>query len=196
MRNIILASQSPRRRELLQQIGLEFTVIASHIDESKLAIDSPSELAMALAYQKGQAIADQFKDSNSLIISADTLVVCEGKILNKPSSDADAYEKLSLLNGKFHEVLTGLCVIDLPVNTSYCDYESTRVYFRNLNEQEIRAYVAKQEGRDKAGAYGIQGLGALLIDRIEGSYSNVVGLPLTNLYLLLRKCGLDILGGA
>jgi len=190
-----LASASPRRKALLQQIGLSFTCQAANIEEDIFSPGQPSEIVTYLAQKKAEAVSRSVEDRQALVIAADTIVVLEGKILNKPRNDADAYTMLSLLNGTRHEVYTGVCVADLKHNLLHVDYERTYVYFRNLQDREIRAYIACGEGQDKAGAYGIQGIGALLVEKIEGSYSNVVGLPLNKLYSLLKDCGLELLGG-
>lgn len=190
-----MASASPRRKALLQQIGLDFICRAAEIEEKNFPPGQPSQIVTYLAQKKAEAVSRSIQDRQAIVIAADTIVVFEGKILNKPVNDADAYAMLSLLNGVRHEVYTGICVVDLKSNLQHIDCERTYVYFRSLQDREIKAYIACGEGRDKAGAYGIQGIGALLVEKIDGSFSNVVGLPLNKLYSLLKNCGLELLEG-
>lgn len=180
---LILASSSPRRKMLLQQIGLTFDVIVSHIDE-RLDHDLPPErIAEQLAFEKAQAVAASCE--NALILGADTIVVDEQHILGKPTDKADAFRMLSHLSGKTHQVITGLALI----STAHSPYhilmrhETTDVKFAHLTPRDIERYIDTGEPLDKAGAYGIQGKGAMFVEWIHGCYNNVVGLPL---YLLTR----------
>lgn len=186
---IILASASPRRRELLEQIGLSFRVIPSSFDESAVRSTEPMGLAEALALGKARAVADGVR--SGIVIGADTLVVRAGAILGKPRDDADAARMLRLLSGGWHEVVTGIAVIDAASGRERSAREVTRVKMRDLTAAEIAAYVASGEPADKAGAYAIQGLASLFIERIDGCYANVVGLPVFRLAVLLREFGID-----
>jgi septum formation protein len=193
LQEIILASASPRRRQLLEQIGLPFVVATADIDEELIEGCSAPELVKKLARRKaGQAARD---NRRSIIIAADTMVVLDEHIMGKPVSREDAYYKLSLLSGRHHQVMTGLCVLDSSRGICDTGVEITDVYFRTLRPEEIDAYLDWGEWVDKAGGYGIQGKGALLIEKIEGCYFNVVGLPINRLYIMLGKQGVYLLGG-
>lgn len=191
---IILASASPRRAQLLQQIGLEYRIEPSCINEGQ-PCQPWTEWVQRVAQKKALAVAAKEGD---IVIGADTIVVHKGEVLGKPDDSREALAMLRKLSGSSHEVMTGVCVAsyqeDLPQikNT----VEITRVTFRVLREEEIVNYVASGEPLDKAGAYGIQGLGALLVEGIQGCYFNVVGLPLVRIMQLLRSCGVPILGEA
>ncbi len=191
MVEIILASASPRRWELLKQIGLSFTVQVSNVEENKFKGDNPQKWVEQLAKDKASSVASSLKQG--LVIGADTVVFKDGKILGKPKSECEAYDMLSFLSGAEHQVLTGIAIIDAMSGESYIDSEITRVKFRQLTEQEINAYIATGEPFDKAGAYGIQGLGALLVESITGCYFNVVGLPLQKLAQGLKRFGVEVL---
>jgi len=186
---IILASNSPRRRELLAQIGLSFIVAPADVDESVLPGESPEAYAARVALDKARTAAQ--RAMQGIIIAADTIVVADGSILGKPSGTADARRMLSMLSGNVHEVITGLAVLDAASGRSAVRTSVTRVWFRDLSDREIDAYVATGEPLDKAGAYGIQERGALFVERIEGCYSNVVGLPLSQLGEMLRDHGVS-----
>lgn len=184
-RNIILASNSPRRRELLTQIGLSFTVSPADADESVLTGESPEAYAVRVALDKARIAAE--RAGEGIVIAADTIVVVGDSILGKPADANEAAGMLALLAGKEHRVVTALAVMDAGTARSATRTSVTKVWFRDLTEREIAAYVATGEPMDKAGAYGIQERGALLVDRIEGCYSNVVGLPLSLLGEMLRE---------
>lgn len=189
MKKIILASASPRRRELLGNIGLEFDVLISDADESSvspLGISVPMYV-QELALLKASAAAKSAGNKDALIISADTVVALDGKILGKPKDEEDAFRMLSELSGKCHSVFSGICVMNTKNAFSVCAAEETKVYFRKLSEDRIRRYIATKEPMDKAGAYGIQSLGALFVEKIEGDYFNVVGLPVIKLLEILEK---------
>jgi len=183
--DIILASQSPRRYELLKMIGLNFRVRPSHIEEIFNNRLSPVEYALNNAEKKGRSVAKNFP--NSLVISADTIVVHKKEILEKPTDETHAREILKKLSGKTHEVVTGFGLSLQSKNKFIFGYEITKVTFRNLSQYEISAYIDTGEPFDKAGGYGAQGVGSLLIKQVEGCYFNVVGLPLANLFSTLDK---------
>ena len=185
---IILASGSPRRRELLKSPGLEFEVYKPDVDESIIDGESPSELCERLSRLKAQAGAEKFPDA--LVIAADTIVVIDDLILGKPKDRDDAFNMLKRLQGKWHEVITGITIC-MKGNILSHD-EHTRVKFRELSDSEIHAYVSTGECDDKAGAYAVQGYGSLLVERIEGDYVNVVGLPLCRLGKMLREFEINI----
>ena len=187
---IILASNSPRRRELLAQIGLVFTVSPADVDESVLPGEAPEPYAVRLALDKARSAA--MRAGKGIVIAADTIVVAGGAILGKPADAEDARRMLKALSGRQHEVVTGLAVMDAATRRSSARTSVTNVWFRDLSEREINAYVATGEPLDKAGAYGIQERGALMVERIEGCYSNVVGLPLSLLGEMLREFDIAI----
>ncbi|MCC8016283.1 MAG: Maf family protein [Clostridiales bacterium] len=177
---LVLASESPRRRELLRLIANDFEVKSSKQDESLPAGISPCNAVIYLSKIK----AEPFKSSNDIVIGADTVVAVENKILGKPKDEKDAFEMLSLLSGRQHSVFTGVTIIKGSVVKSF--YCRTMVKFYNLSEKEIKSYISCGECLDKAGAYGIQGKGSLLVEKIDGDYFNVVGLPVAKLYRELK----------
>jgi len=187
---LILASESPRRRALLKNLGLDFEIIPSTVEE-KCEVKEPILLVTSLARQKAQDVANRVGEG--IVLGADTVVALEGTILGKPQSKESAIEMLSMLSGKEHQVITGIALIDAAKQKTLVDYEITKVHFRDLTLKEIQGYVSTGEGLDKAGAYAIQGLGSVLVRGIEGCYFNVVGLPLAKLYLLLQEFGLEVL---
>lgn len=187
--NIILASASPRRQELLRQVGVSFRVVPSSVDETVTAIMSPGEYVEHLAVSKARAVA--VLHPGTLVIGADTTVVLDGEFLNKPADRAEAIGMLERLSGRGHHVYTGLALVrDLQSEVSH---ERTTVHFRELSRSEIERYVASAEPMDKAGAYAIQGLGAVLIKSIEGDYFNVVGLPISRMVQMLLRFGVTVL---
>lgn len=181
---IILASGSPRRIELLNQFNIEFEVVPSKIEEVTRSYESPVQTVMALAFEKANDVANMYPDA--VTIASDTIVY-KDVIFGKPNSRADAKAMLSALNGEGHDVYTGIAIVYKNMNISVVDYEKTRVTFNNLTEEQIEKYLDTNEPLDKAGAYGIQGIGALLVKKIEGDYFNVMGLPLSKLSQLLGK---------
>lgn len=188
---LILASKSPRRKEILQGLGLEFICESPAVDESFPPKIEPSLLVRELAMRKAEAI--NVNNSTDLVIAADTIVYHRGRILGKPKNEADALVMLRLLSGDVHTVYTGYAVKSMY--KTVCEYCATNVHFRNLDDGEIMSYIKTGEPMDKAGAYGIQGIGALLVDRIEGDYLNVVGLPASSLMLCLKdNFGFDYYG--
>ncbi|MGI6712184.1 MAG: Maf family protein [Bacillota bacterium] len=188
---IILASASPRRMELLKQVGVEAKVIVSDIKEQIDPGIKAEELVQKLALGKAKAVGNVV--SRGLIIGADTVVVKEEKILGKPRDYNDAVAMLQLLNGTEHSVITGLALVEQPSGKTITDYEKTKVFFRLLSQEEINAYVSSGEPFDKAGGYGIQEKGALLVDRIVGDYFNVVGLPLQRLNYMMKTWNINLL---
>lgn len=187
---MILASASPRRAELLTQLGLSFDVVASNIDEEAIRATNPPLLVRALAKAKADAVAGQF-DSNTLLLAADTIVVHQGHILGKPEDEESAFEMLSSLSGDSHLVYTGVCLLQGDRRVSFS--ECSEVRFRTLSDAEMHRYIATREPMDKAGGYGIQGFGALLVEGITGDYFNVMGLPLCRLGQALLEFGVDVL---
>ena len=193
MRKIILASTSPRRKELLEQIGLEFLIEPSGYEEDMNQKMSPEELARFLSHQKALDVAEKHKGEDSLVIGADTFIAFEGGVLGKPHTAEKAKEMLSAMSGKAHSVLSGFTIIDTKDDKIISKAVETRVYFRDLSEEEINAYIASGEPLDRAGAYEIQGLGGLLVYKIEGDYTNIVGLPVTEVALALKEVEVNIL---
>ncbi len=181
---LILASGSPRRRELLDLMGLTYTVETPNVDESFSG--RPSETVMEISRRKAAAVAARHSDS--IIIAADTLVFADGA-LGKPHTPERAKEMLRSLAGNWHHVYTGITVINTRSGRILRNVDKTRVHLVPMTEQEIDAYVATGEPLDKAGAYGIQGMGGMFVDRIDGSYSNVVGLPMSMLRIMLAQVG-------
>ena len=187
---IVLASQSPRRRQLLGQMGLEFTTQSPEIDEAAFQGRDARDLVQILSREKARWIAGQV-DPETLVIGADTVVVRDGEILGKPKGEEEARAMLASLSGRTHQVCTGVTVC--RGDKVLTQVEETQVTFRPLTDQEIRQYVSTGEPMDKAGAYGIQGLGALLVEGIRGDYFNVMGLPVCRLGRMLLDFGVDCL---
>lgn len=204
MGQIILASASPRRKELLEQIGLEFEICPAK-GEEVISKSAPEEVVMELSEQKATEVAAMVKTYESghgelmtpqdiLVIGADTVVACDDTILGKPKDEADAKRMLTLLSGRKHAVYTGVTFVFLDKNGragAHTFYKKTEVTMKPLSEPEIDRYVATGEPMDKAGAYGIQGKCAIYIEGIEGDYNNVVGLPVARIYKELQKLGID-----
>jgi septum formation protein len=172
---LILASKSPRRRYLLKQAGLKFSVIPSSFDESSVTLSSPDVYVRQLAENKARDISEQYPDS--WVIGADTIVFIDGTILGKPGSQAEARTMLKNLSGRTHQVLTGYCICRHRTGSRFSETLKTDVCFKKLTDREIDWYISSGEPFDKAGAYAIQGIGTFLVKRINGSYTNVVGLP-------------------
>ena len=193
-RRVWLASRSPRRRTLLEQIGLQPMVRGSSVPEVAQEGESPVDYTERLAGEKGASVRDALTEADKAsgpewVVAADTVVVCEGMILEKPSSQDDARGLLGMLSGRAHEVVTGYWVGDLSGAVDERRSVVTRVQFRGLSESEIACYVASGEPMDKAGAYGIQGIGASLVESISGCYFNVVGLPLSAVLETMKQVG-------
>ena len=188
---IILASQSPRRKELLERMGIrDFETISPNVDESAFRGLPPEELVRRLSAEKAAAVAGKAGE-DAIVIAADTVVALEGAVLGKPADELDAFKMLSALSGVRHQVYTGVTVC--RGGEKQTAHEVTDVTFRELSEEEIERYIATGEPMDKAGAYGIQGYGALLIQGISGDYYNVMGLPVCRLGGMLARFGVDCL---
>ncbi len=182
---LILASASPRRARLLSLVGLEFETRPSHLDEEKFAVPEPEKHVLQLSRLKAEQIAETIE--NGIVLGADTVVVLDDVILEKPVDEKDARRILKLLGGRFHQVYTGFTLVDQPSARSVSDFDMTWVHFRELSEREIDDYVASGSPMDKAGAYGIQDSSAIFVDRIEGCFYNVVGFPLAKFYETLEQ---------
>lgn len=182
-----LASSSPRRREILAALQLEISVAKIDVDETPSAGEAPTDMVLRLAIAKAEAAV---VNTGNLVLGADTAVVIDGRVLGKPADEADCLAMLDALSGRGHKVVTGVALRG-PNGTSTALSE-TDVYFREISRDEALAYWQSGEPHDKAGAYAIQGLGGVFVERIEGSYSGVVGLPVFETVVLLRKAGLDV----
>lgn len=183
---LILASNSPRRRELLENAGFEFDVQPSEIEEFPLPGEAPEAYARRLAQDKALSVAAS-SAPGSIVLGADTVVAIDGEILEKPAGAPDAARMLRTLSGHTHRVITGICLVRAPENVLACTHETTAVTFRYLSEEEIESYVASGEPFDKAGGYAIQGLASRFVTRIEGCYFNVVGLPIPMVYEIVKS---------
>lgn len=188
--DIVLASSSPRRKDILNMFNLEFKVEPSNVDED-IEINNPTEFVEVLSYKKAEDVS--FRNKSAIVIGADTVVHLNEKIFGKPKSLNDAYEMLQLLSGKVHNVVTGISLICRDRNIYLKDHEITKVYFKHLLDKEIISYIQTNEPLDKAGAYGIQGMASAFIEKIEGCYFNVVGLPTNKIYNLLGRIGVNLL---
>ena len=182
---LILASQSPRRRELLRVLGLPFVVEVPQVDETPHAGEAPDVYAARVAREKGEAVATRHPEAR--VLSADTVVVVEDEILGKPVNREDAIRMLSKLSGRPHEVYTAVCLVNKTRGPFQEGLDRTRVWFSPMSSEQIREYVEKEDVLDKAGAYAIQGFASVYIPKIEGSYSNVMGLPLALVWKFLSS---------
>lgn len=191
VKKIVLASASPRRNELLRNIGLRFVIDASEYEEDMDLPLPPRALARHLSREKARAVAARHRDA--LVIAADTFIVFRGKILGKPHTGLEAMKMLKMLNGKAHTVITGFTVMDTGSGKTVSGAAESRVWFRKLGPPELRAYVESGEPLDKAGAYAIQGLGSAIVKKIEGDFFNIVGLPVSMLVECLKKFGIRVL---
>lgn len=194
MKKIVLASASPRRKELLEQIGFKIDIMPSDVDENIEQNISPCEYAKKLSLMKAQDIAGKCiqKELSCIVIGADTIVV-KDTILGKPKNREDAFDMLNKLSGTTHEVITGVTIIDALSGKYLNEAEITRVTMNDLTLDEINSYLDVGESFDKAGAYGIQGVGSVLVRKIEGCYFNVVGLPISRLTQMLKKFEVNVL---
>jgi septum formation protein len=181
---LILASQSPRRSELLATAGFRFSVRARPVEEARASGESPVDYARRLAQSKAEAVWD---DADEIVLGADTVVVVDGRVLEKPAHESDARDMLHLLSGSEHVVITGICL--RHAGGAIVDHASTQVRFSSMTAAEIDEYVATGEPMDKAGAYGIQGLASKFVERIDGCYFNVMGLPISLVYRHLKHLG-------
>ena len=191
MEPIILASASPRRKELLNQARIPFIIRPSDFDEALEMTGSPAEIAEELAYFKALDVAE--KTSRGLILGADTIVVLDDVVFGKPTDDKEAFLMLSSLSGREHSVITGVALIDSEKGNVKKCHELTKVRFAELTPEEIKYYISTGEPEGKAGAYAVQGIGAMLVESIEGCYSNVVGLPLMKLRKMLEDFNIYVM---
>ncbi|MCR1849506.1 Maf family protein [Paeniclostridium sordellii] len=182
--NIILASGSPRRREILANTNAKFDVLTSDVDERIFKFEEPTQLVLRLAFEKCMDIA--INNPESLVIGADTIVVLDNEILGKPKNEDEAFDMLSKLSNREHQVITGMSIVNIENNKKIVDYTISNVKFKNLTDQDIRDYISTGECLDKAGSYGIQGYGTLLVKEIQGDYFNIVGLPISKLSDILK----------
>lgn len=187
---IVLASASPRRRELLSMLGLDFKVIPAHGEERLDLSLAPGAQVAALSRQKAEEVAKRCPP-DTLVIAADTIVALDGQLLGKPADEGEAARMLARLSGREHAVFTGVTV--LRDGSALSEFEETRVRFRTLTRREIEAYIKTGEPMDKAGAYGAQGIGALFVEGITGDFFNVMGLPLCRLSQMLEKLGVNLI---
>ena len=188
-KKIILASASPRRKELLEQVGIEFETIASDIPEEPLHGETPQEHVKRLSSEKALEVLNRLGDGPCFVIGSDTVVIIDNEILGKPNNDSHAAEMLRKLSGREHKVITGYCIASKSAGVECLKAVETIVRFKPLDENEIAGYVASDEPSDKAGAYAIQGLGSFMVEEIRGSYSNVVGLPVCQIIDDLERLG-------
>lgn len=191
---IILASNSPRRKEILSQLNLEFEIIPSDFEEAPVDME-PHILAEHFAYMKAMDVFEKRKSTlseDTYIIGSDTIVFCNC-VMGKPKSDEDAYQMLKALSNKEHKVISGLSVINVGTGKVITTHESTAVWIRELEDREIRNYISSREPMDKAGAYAIQGIGSLFVEKIQGCYFNVVGLPVNKLFKIMKQFGIDLI---
>jgi len=187
---IVLASASPRRKELLERMGLDFAVRVAELDETMDPFAHPADEVARVAALKAKAVYPMCHDGD-VIIGADTIVVCDSLVMGKPRSEAEAFSMLRRLSGREHQVMTGLCVLTDSYEETVT--VTTTLRMRPLSDEEIHAYIATGEPMDKAGAYGIQGLAAMFVVGLDGDYYNVMGLPVCTLTMILRKCGVKLL---
>lgn len=183
MKSFILASQSPRRKQLLEQVNLSFSIKPSYVEEVVNEGDSPEDVVVSLAYQKANDVFSRFPDAT--VLGADTIVVIDGDILGKPKDETEATEMLHRLSGRTHQVFTGVSIINKHLTDSF--YVRSDVTFYPLTEEDIAAYLLTKDSYDKAGAYGIQGVGATLVEKIHGDFFAIMGLPISRVVRALRK---------
>ena len=183
--NIILASGSPRRREILANTSAKFSVVTSDVDEKIFDYEEPTQLVLRLAFEKCMDVA--VNNTENVVIGADTIVVLDNEILGKPKNEDEAFKMLKKLSNREHQVITGMSIVNLEKNKKIVDYAISNVKFKNLTDQDISDYISTKECLDKAGAYGIQGYGALLVEEIRGDYFNIVGLPISKLSDILKE---------
>lgn len=191
MKSIILASNSARRKEILEKAGLKFKVVESNFDENIGQKLTPLQLVKKLSFEKARKVFQKNKDS--IVIGADTIVVCEGKILGKPKDKDDAKKMLKFLSGKVHVIITGFAIFDKSLRKPIVKSQKTKVYMKKISPQEIESYAITEESMDKAGAYAIQGEAAKFIEKIEGDFYNAVGFPIKSAINELKKLGVKML---
>lgn len=187
---LILASSSPRRRAYLNELGIDCKAVSPDVDESRRRGESPKSYVRRVALDKAATVAA--RHPSSWVVSADTTVIIDNTVLGKPKDAAEARKMLRKLSGRAHRVLSGMALVHGESGVARSAVSSTRVFIRKLSADEIRWYVSTKEPLDKAGAYGAQGKGGLLVERVEGSFSNVVGFPLEKFYELLKSCNLPL----
>ena len=185
--SIILASESTRRVDILRTLGISFSIIPPNIDEKRKKDETPKYFVLRISFEKANKVGNLFSDK--WVIGADTVVVIKNKILGKPKNERDAFNMLKYLSGKWHKVITGYCVLNASKNVIYRDAVETRVYLRDLTEDEIARYIKTSEPFDKAGSYAVQGKGGYMVKEIKGSYANVVGLPICEVAEALLSLG-------
>jgi septum formation protein len=188
-RTIVLASSSPRRQEIIRNLGLEALVIPSRVDEAVEPELAPAQIVEELALRKANSVAEEQTDS--IVIGSDTIVVLDGNILGKPRDEADAFHMLQRLQGRAHEVYSGIACVDSSNKQYSVRHCRTVVHMKPLSEQQIKRYIATGEPMDKAGSYGIQGKGAVFIERLDGDFFSVMGLPVHLLYEMLLEFGIS-----
>jgi septum formation protein len=186
---LVLASSSPRRKELLKTLGIAFEVIPSFVYEVRLHAESPEDFALRASTEKALAVARDLK-ADSVVIGADTIVVVDGEILGKPRDKAEAKSMLRKISGREHKVITGFSIVKAKTEVLHVEYLESSVKIKALAAWEIEGYIKTAEPMDKAGAYGAQGIGAFMVEEIQGSFTNVVGLPLAQLVDALTKLGI------
>lgn len=189
---LILASSSPRRRRYLKELGFDFRAVVPDVDETVRRGESPRVYVRRIAHDKASTIAA--RHPRAWVVAADTTVVVDGEIFGKPRDSAEARKMLRKLSGRAHRVLSGMALVHGEEAVARSAVSSTRVFIRELSDDEIRWYVGTGEPLDKAGAYGAQGKGGLIVARVEGSFSNVVGFPVETFYQLMKECGLKLPG--
>ncbi len=184
---IVLASESTRRIDILRTLGVSFSIIPPDIEERKRSDESPKDFVLRVAYEKAQKVGTLFPDK--WIIGADTAVVHKGRVLGKPASEKDASAMLKRLRGSWHKVFTGYCVLNVSKHIVYQDVAETKVFIKDLTDEEIEKYIRTSEPLDKAGSYAVQGKGGYMVKEIKGSYTNVVGLPICEITEVLLSLG-------
>ena len=192
-RDIILASTSPRRKDIFSKLRIPFTIIESRYEEDMTLPMSPTNLVEHLSARKARSVAQNHSNLNALIIGADTVVVFENHVLGKPKTEERAREMLSMLRGKENDIVTGVTLLDSHDQHELSFHETTKVFMKQISDETITAYIKTGEPLDKAGAYALQELGAVLIDRVEGDFFNAMGLPLARLSEELQRFGVYIL---
>ncbi len=185
---LVLASESTRRVDILRTLGVSFSIMPPGIDEHRRPYESPKEYVLRIAYEKARKVGDLFPDK--WIIGADTVVVHKGKVLGKPKTDEDAIAMLKRLRANWHKVFTGYCILNASKQIVYQDVAETKVFIKDLTDDEIAKYVGTSEPFDKAGSYAVQGRGGYMVKEIKGSYTNVVGLPICEITEALLSLGI------
>ena len=185
---VILASESVRRVDMLRMLGIPFSIIPPDIDETRRPGEAPREFALRISHEKADKVGRLFPDK--WVIGADTIVVYKNRVLGKPSGESDAFKMLQLLQGKWHKVITGFCILNVSRDIVYREAVETRVCMKGLVDREIMQYIGTSEPLDKAGSYAVQGKGGYMVKEIKGSYSNVVGLPVCEVAEVLLSLGI------